>query len=234
MPNHCIFSKIGQSSRYKFKSNIRERFISLQDESPRQRWNSVSSEPDADDSVGGRSATAAANEVRTESLIQENLAHPKILGSPPPPQISPYAAAEAMAAAAGRLDPLVKVKTEEAVATSQVPTLFGRQEQTSSSLLSLSTGSNRPAATAPPPPPPLPVPVPIFALNSQGSYYVPMTVDLSVIEPFLSLYKEKNCAVLHPVTISVNFQVQIFKTCFRAGSGVEGAKMKEGMGIDQA
>lgn len=51
-------------------------------------------------------------------------------------------------------------------------------------------------------------PVPIFALNSSGSYYVPMTVDVSVISPFLHLYKEKECSVLHPVTISVNFQVQ--------------------------
>jgi len=49
-------------------------------------------------------------------------------------------------------------------------------------------------------------PVPIFALNSSGSYYVPMTVDVSVISPFLHLYKEKECSVLHPVTISVNFQ----------------------------
>ena len=51
------------------------------------------------------------------------------------------------------------------------------------------------------------VSVPIFALNSRGSYYVPMTVDLSVISPFMSLYREENCPILHPVTISVNFQV---------------------------
>jgi len=48
--------------------------------------------------------------------------------------------------------------------------------------------------------------VPIFALNSRGSYYVPMTVDLSVISPFMSLYREESCPILHPVTISVNFQ----------------------------
>ena len=52
--------------------------------------------------------------------------------------------------------------------------------------------------------------VPIFALNSRGSYYVPMTVGLSVISPFMSLYKEESCPILHPVTISVNFQVKYF------------------------
>lgn len=50
--------------------------------------------------------------------------------------------------------------------------------------------------------------VPIFALNAKGSFYVPMSLDLSVISPYLSLLSEESCAVLHPVTISVNFQVQ--------------------------
>ena len=49
--------------------------------------------------------------------------------------------------------------------------------------------------------------IPIFALNSKSSYYVPMSVDISVITPFLSLYNEDTCPLLHPVTISVNFQV---------------------------
>ncbi len=50
-------------------------------------------------------------------------------------------------------------------------------------------------------------PVPIFALNAKGSYYVPMSVDLAVIAPFMALYTEETYSVLHPVTISVNFQV---------------------------
>ena len=53
-------------------------------------------------------------------------------------------------------------------------------------------------------------PVPIFALNAKGSYYVPMSVDLSVIAPFMALYTEETYSVLHPVTISVNFQVTVF------------------------
>lgn len=58
--------------------------------------------------------------------------------------------------------------------------------------------------------PPSPTPgVPIFALHSKGSYYIPLTVDHNVLTPFLAeLTHEANPSslVLHPVTISVNFQ----------------------------
>lgn len=62
----------------------------------------------------------------------------------------------------------------------------------------------------PPHSPPSPTPgVPIFALHSKGSYYIPLTVDHNVLTPFLAeLTHEANPSslVLHPVTISVNFQ----------------------------
>ncbi|XKL62690.1 hypothetical protein PGB90_002523 [Kerria lacca] len=54
-------------------------------------------------------------------------------------------------------------------------------------------------------------PVPIFALHSNGSYYVPLTVDSNLLSPFVT---EPSCGydvhgfstlLLHPVTISVNF-----------------------------
>ncbi len=54
-------------------------------------------------------------------------------------------------------------------------------------------------------------PVPIFALHSKGSFYVPLTVDSHLLSPFVT---ELNCddgnhgfssLLLHPVTISVNF-----------------------------
>jgi hypothetical protein len=68
-----------------------------------------------------------------------------------------------------------------------------------------------PIHTAPFPPAsriPAGPPVPIFALNAKGSYYVPMSVELAVIAPFMALYTEETYSVLHPVTISVNFQVR--------------------------
>lgn len=55
-------------------------------------------------------------------------------------------------------------------------------------------------------------PIPIFALHAKGSFYVPLTIDSHLLTPFLT---ELNCdygisgfppsVVLHPVTISVNF-----------------------------
>ena len=45
--------------------------------------------------------------------------------------------------------------------------------------------------------------VPIFALNSKGSYYVPMSLDVSLIGE----QPEEACPILHPITISVNWQV---------------------------
>jgi len=54
-------------------------------------------------------------------------------------------------------------------------------------------------------------PVPVFALHSNGSFYVPLTIDSHLLAPFVA---ELNCdygiqgfspLLLHPVTISVNF-----------------------------
>lgn len=54
-------------------------------------------------------------------------------------------------------------------------------------------------------------PVPIFALHSNGSFYVPLTIDSHLLSPFVA---DLNCdydlhgfspLLLHPVTISVNF-----------------------------
>lgn len=80
------------------------------------------------------------------------------------------------------------------------------------------------------PPPPLPPPlrslsnpsygVPIFALHSKGSFYIPLTLDAEVLAPYMAaigLGSDVNgvqngestvssSVVLHPVTISVNFQ----------------------------
>ncbi|RLU23265.1 hypothetical protein DMN91_003468 [Ooceraea biroi] len=48
--------------------------------------------------------------------------------------------------------------------------------------------------------------VPIFALHDAGSFYVPLTVEASLIRPHLSFIPDTGPdIVLHPVTISVNF-----------------------------
>ena len=55
-------------------------------------------------------------------------------------------------------------------------------------------------------PKPLCQPVPIFALNSKGSFYVPLNLDLSLLTQFLPLLTEEEAGPFHPVTISVNFR----------------------------
>lgn len=57
--------------------------------------------------------------------------------------------------------------------------------------------------------------IPIFALHSKGSFYIPLTLDHSALTPFLSVLgitksqEVEEKTVLHPVTISVNFQAHI-------------------------
>ncbi|KAK3853838.1 hypothetical protein Pcinc_039636 [Petrolisthes cinctipes] len=46
--------------------------------------------------------------------------------------------------------------------------------------------------------------VPIFALNQNGNYYVPLTIDNALIAPIMAGLSEVS-PVLHPVSISVNF-----------------------------
>ncbi|XP_043279326.1 transcription factor cwo-like isoform X2 [Venturia canescens] len=48
--------------------------------------------------------------------------------------------------------------------------------------------------------------VPIFALHDAGSFYVPLTIESSLLRPHLSFLPDTGPdQVLHPVTISVNF-----------------------------
>lgn len=47
--------------------------------------------------------------------------------------------------------------------------------------------------------------IPVFALNSRGSYYVPLSVDSSNLEDFLPYLTEPGCGPYHPITISVKF-----------------------------
>lgn len=67
-----------------------------------------------------------------------------------------------------------------------------------------------------PSPPPTTYPgVPIFALHSKGSFYIPLTIDHHVLAPFLAdvanIDTNLSSIVLHPVTISVNFQQSVLR-----------------------
>ena len=52
--------------------------------------------------------------------------------------------------------------------------------------------------------------VPIFALHPSGNYYLPLTIDASIIAPHITKEAELNLfPVLHPINITVNFSYQM-------------------------
>lgn len=48
--------------------------------------------------------------------------------------------------------------------------------------------------------------IPIFALHPRGTFYIPLTIDSSLVTPYLSGIEEIS-PVLHPISICVNFSV---------------------------
>ncbi|XP_022652026.1 uncharacterized protein LOC111273627 isoform X3 [Varroa jacobsoni] len=61
--------------------------------------------------------------------------------------------------------------------------------------LNTSTGPNSTVSTG----------VPIFALHPKRAFYIPLTMESSLLTPFLQADDEAGSPVLHPVSISVNF-----------------------------
>lgn len=60
--------------------------------------------------------------------------------------------------------------------------------------------------------------IPIFALHAKGSFYIPLTLDHATLAPFLAILgitksndEAEEKTVLHPVTISVNFQSHLVR-----------------------
>ena len=59
-------------------------------------------------------------------------------------------------------------------------------------------------------PPTGPSSVPIFALHPKGSYYVPLSLDYTILAPYLVAFsaaedRAGGSVMLHPITINVNF-----------------------------
>jgi YRPW motif-containing protein len=90
------------------------------------------------------------------------------------------------------------------------------------------TFHQQPSGLSFPHPKSLSQPVPIFAFNSKGSFYVPLTIDLVLLEPFLPLLTEEEPGPYHPVTISVNFRHTL-----EAGRRTEEQDWKREQGVIQ-
>ncbi|XP_011293704.1 transcription factor cwo isoform X1 [Musca domestica] len=73
--------------------------------------------------------------------------------------------------------------------------------------------------------------VPIFALHSQGTYYVPLNVDYNILIPFLNgidlLEKNFNSMpVVHPININVNFMPTSSASLLAAAAAVVASKQQ--------
>jgi len=185
---------------YKFKSNIRQRFDSMQDtdvEYPpvkRHRRNSVSSEKDLDINEDLETASTINRPYSPPPQVPSSYdsfshrsTHARLLAQPS--RQSPFSSK------GDPSKPLIHHSSEDSEpifnnqnikeCMSPVPYSQGGQNLS----LPKTTGKA----------------LPIFALNTKGTYYIPLSIDSSVITPFLNLFAEDNSGPLHPVTISVNF-----------------------------
>ena len=71
--------------------------------------------------------------------------------------------------------------------------------------------------------------IPVFALNTRGSYYVPLSVDSSHLEQFMPLLTESTSGPYHPITISVKFS-----SLFTAPAPTLGPMFADGAGAAEA
>ena len=182
------------SNLYKFKSNIRHRFDSAHDPGydyppeKRHRRNSKSADKDMERNPESRSySTGLPIQSHSSYETFSNLpTHERLMVPPIPPQNFPCKGEMSkplIHTSADSLDP----HYHSDVKLSPSPTTYNQGGK----------GFTHPKPTG--------QVLPIFALNTKGSHYIPLSIDSSVIAPFLSLFNEDYTGPLHPVTISVNF-----------------------------
>jgi len=170
-------------NQYKFKSNICQRFDNSQDpdaEYPpekRRRKNSSHSENDGDRGGHQDSRAYSPGPAQYDSYSH----HDRLLVPPNTRQQSSK--------------PLVHLPPDSLDPHYISPDI----KQSSSPIPFTHSGRNLSV------PKPFGQTLPIFALNAKGSYYIPLSIDSSVIAPFLNLFNDDYVGPLHPVTISVNF-----------------------------
>jgi len=183
------------ANQYKFKSNICQRFDSSQDVDmdypPEKRHRTSSSHSEKDAERAGPPESRAyspgpcAQSQATFDSFSHLSSHDRLMVPPSRPQSFP---------SKGELPkPLVHLPPEE-------PHHFPPDIKQSSSPIPYGPGGRNPSI-----PKPFGQSLPIFALNAKGSYYIPLSIDPSVIAPFLNLFTDDYAGPLHPITISVNF-----------------------------
>ena len=185
------------ANQYKFKSNIRHRFDSMQDADTdyppekRQRRNSQPSDKDAERSGNTEARSYSPGPPTQSHSNYDSFAH--LSGHDR--LMVPLGRHQSLSSKGDMAKPLNHLSSEAPdshynnsdIKQSSSPTPYSQGGKSFSS------------------PKPSGVSLPIFALNAKGSYYIPLSIDSSVISPFLNLFADDYTGPLHPVTISVNF-----------------------------
>jgi len=182
-------------NQYKFKSNICQRFDNSQDLEPdypqekRRRRNSSHSEKDVDRSGPQDSrAYSPGPSAQSHSSYDSYSHHDRLM-------VAPSTRQQSFSSKQDIPKPLVHLPPESLDPHYSSPDI----KQSSSPIPFTHPGRNLAV------PKPFGQTLPIFALNAKGSYYIPLSIDSSVIAPFLNLFNDDYVGPLHPVTISVNF-----------------------------
>jgi len=182
-------------NQYKFKSNICQRFDSMQDSDkdcpPEKRRRRNSSNSDKDIERSGipelRSFSPSGQSHSSYDSFAHLSSHDRFM--------VPANRHQSLSSKADMTKPQINLPSE-----APEPHYNSQEMKQSSSPIPFSQGGKNLSI-----PKPLGQSLPIFALNAKGSYYIPLSIDSSVIAPFINLFSEDYAGPLHPVTISVNF-----------------------------
>jgi len=181
---------------YKFKSNIRHRFDSMQDADvdyppqKRRHRDSISSDKEDPESSSNNRSYSPSPPIHSHSTYDPFAHH-----STNDTLLAPPSRHQSLSSKGDMGKPIIHLPPEGPEPLYNNPDIKLSSSPTPYSQTGPNFSTQKPSGQA----------LPIFALNNKGSYYIPLSIDSSVIAPFLNLFSEDYAGPLHPVTISVNF-----------------------------
>jgi len=196
-----VQEEVSPANLYKFKSNIRHRF-DMQDPDldyppeKRAHRDSVSSDREGDRPLETESSN---NITRSYSPGPSPQSHPSYDSFAPHTQherlLGPSSRHQSVSSKADGPKPFTRVPPDGSEPLYNNPEIKTSSSPHPYSQPGSNFGMQKPSGQT----------LPIFALNTKGSYYVPLSIDSSILSPFLHLFAEDHVGPLHPITISVNF-----------------------------
>ncbi|XP_073815688.1 transcription factor cwo isoform X2 [Musca autumnalis] len=227
---------IEHNNNYKYKNHIKERFNhELHDDQSSSEHcpappmlQSENSHAHSDHSKDGTEPEIAPIMAKKRKMAEALNAHCENTVDQADLRITPAQRANNAAAASLLTNNNTNTQREEKPFT---PFSDIKTETTTSSSAPLKPHLSAPTSTTAP----LPTrsfAVPIFALHSQGTYYVPLNVDYNILIPFLNgidlLEKNFNSMpVVHPININVNFMPTSSASLLAAAAAVVASKQQQ-------